>query len=87
MKKLEHFPAAPLVKILCCNTSSVGSIPDQGVKIPHAMQLKKKKIEETGVREVGKYTYAHPTEKRQEAIEQGSGKVLPTMSLSSDPAP
>ena len=48
MKKLEHFPGGPLVKILCCNTSSVGSIPDQGVKIPHAMQLKKKNLKKLG---------------------------------------
>ena len=49
-------------------------------------QRKKIKDEETGVREVGKYTYAHTTEKWQEVIEQGSGKVLLTTSLSSDSA-
>ena len=42
MKTLEDLPGGPVVKILCCNTSSVGSIPDQGIKIPHTMQPKRK---------------------------------------------
>ena len=79
MKKLEDFPGGPVVNILCCNTSSMESTPDQGIKIPHAMQPKKKiKDEETGALEVGKYTYAYTTGKWHEVMEQASGKKGPS---------
>ena len=32
----EDFPGSPVVKHPTCNAGDVGSIPDQGTKIPHA---------------------------------------------------
>ena len=41
--QLRDFLSSPAGKTSPSNTSSVGSIPCQGAKIPHALQPKKKK--------------------------------------------
>ena len=40
---MRDFPSGLVVKTLPSNTEGVGSIPGQGVKIPHAQRPKKKK--------------------------------------------
>ena len=40
----RDFPSNPVVKTLPSNVGGVGSIPDQGTKIPHASQPKKQNI-------------------------------------------
>ena len=42
-ENLQDFPGGTVVKILPSNAGSMGSIPDQGAKIPHALWPKKKK--------------------------------------------
>ena len=38
MKGCGDFPGGPVIKNLPCNARDVGSIPDQGAKIPHAVE-------------------------------------------------
>ena len=37
-RKDRNFPGGPVVKNLPCNTVNMGSIPDWGTEIPHAMK-------------------------------------------------
>ena len=41
--KCRDFPGGPVVKISPSDAGGIGLIPDQGAKIPHASQPKKKK--------------------------------------------
>ena len=38
MKGYGDFPGGPVVKNLPCNARDVGSTPDEGTKIPHAVE-------------------------------------------------
>ena len=45
--KCRDFPGGPVVKISPSDAGGIGLIPDQGAKIPHASQPKKKNHKKT----------------------------------------
>ena len=46
IRKMRDLPGSPLVKTSPSNAGGVGSIPDQGSKIPHASQPKNQNIKQ-----------------------------------------
>ena len=45
-ENLQDFPGGTVVKILPSNAGSMGSIPDQGAKIPHALWPKHQNVKQ-----------------------------------------
>ena len=58
-RKLNYrdFPGSPVVKI---NAGGMGLLPDQGTKIPHAAQCRKKKKKNTNTKELNYITDKPP---------------------------